>query len=85
MYIVFDVRTGWMTAFTLLRHRSRPWGNDGNEVNQRSLARGRVSDMVSLPGIMTGQILGGVPLAEWSNPILVMFRQKNGTPQALSA
>jgi ABC-type iron transport system FetAB permease component len=41
--------------------------------------------MVSLPGIMTGQILGGVPLAEWLNPILVIFRQKNDTPQALSA
>jgi hypothetical protein len=34
---------------------------------------------------MTGQILGGVPLAERANPILVMFRQKNGTPQTLSA
>src|SRR6516162_6798743 len=32
--------------------------------HQRSLARGRASDMVSLPGIMTGQILGGVRLAE---------------------
>ena len=86
MYIVFDVRTGWMTAFTLLRHRSRPWGNDGNEVNQRSLARGRVSEMGSLPGIMTGPILGGVPLAEAvKSQILVMSRQKNGTPQALSA
>ena len=32
--------------------------------HQPSLARGRASDMVSLPGIMTGQILGGVRLAE---------------------
>jgi len=48
------------------------------------LARGRASDMVSLPG--AGQILGGVPLAEAvKSQILVMFRQKNGTPQALSA
>jgi ABC-type iron transport system FetAB permease component len=41
--------------------------------------------MVSLPGIMTGQILGGVPLAEAVKyRILVMFPQnKNGTPQAL--
>ena len=54
--------------------------------HQRSLARGRASDMVSLPGIMTGQILGGVPLAEAvKSQILVMFRQKNATPQALSA
>jgi hypothetical protein len=37
-------------------------------------------------GYMTGQILGGVPLAEAvKSQILVMFRQKNGTPQALSA
>ena len=36
--------------------------------------------MVSLPGIMTGQILGGVPLAEAVKyQILVMFLQKNGT------
>jgi ABC-type iron transport system FetAB permease component len=42
--------------------------------------------MVSLPGIMTGQILGGVLLAEAvKSQILVMFRQKIGTPQALSA
>ena len=42
--------------------------------------------MVSLPGIMTGQILGGVRLAEAvKSQILVMFRQKNRTPQALSA
>jgi putative ABC transport system permease protein len=42
--------------------------------------------MVSLPGIMTGQILGGVPLAEAVKyQILVMFLQENGTPQALSA
>jgi ABC-type iron transport system FetAB permease component len=35
---------------------------------------------------MTGQILGGVRLAEAvKSQILVMFRQKNGTPQALSA
>ena len=54
--------------------------------HQQSLARGRASDMVSLPGIMTGQILGGVPLAEAvKSQILVMFRQKNATPQALSA
>jgi len=47
--------------------------------HQPSLARGRASDMVSLPGIMTGQILGGVPLAEAvKSQILVMFRQKNG-------
>ena len=54
--------------------------------HQRSLARGRAGDMVSLPGIMTGPILGGVPLAEAVKyQIFVMFRQKNGTPQALSA
>jgi UDP-glucose/iron transport system permease protein len=42
--------------------------------------------VASLPGIMTGQILGGVPLAEAvKSQILVMFPQKNGTPQALSA
>jgi hypothetical protein len=54
--------------------------------HQRSLASRGASDTVSLPGIMTGQILGGVPLAEAvKSQILVMFRQKNGTPQALSA
>jgi Uncharacterised protein family (UPF0014) len=45
-----------------------------------------VTGVVSLPGIMTRQILGGVPLAEAVKyQILVMFLQKNGTPQALSA
>jgi hypothetical protein len=35
---------------------------------------------------MTGQILDEMPLAEAvKSQILVMFRQKNGTPQALSA
>jgi putative ABC transport system permease protein len=39
-----------------------------------------VTGMVSLPGRMTGQILGGVPLAEVVKcQILVMFLQKNGT------
>jgi ABC-type iron transport system FetAB permease component len=37
--------------------------------------------MVSLPGIMTVQVLGGAPLAEAvKSRILVMFRLKNGTP-----
>ena len=45
-----------------------------------------VTGVVSLPGMMTGQILGGVPLAEAVKyQILVMFLQKNRTPQALSA
>ena len=45
-----------------------------------------VTGVVSLPGIMTGQILVGVPLAEAVKyQILVMFLQKNGTPQASSA
>jgi putative ABC transport system permease protein len=40
-----------------------------------------VTGVVSLPGMMTGQILGGVPLAEAVKyQILVMFLQKNGTP-----
>jgi UDP-glucose/iron transport system permease protein len=43
-----------------------------------------VTGVVSLLGIMTGQILGGLPLAEAVKyQILVMFLQKNGTPQAL--
>ena len=53
---------------------------------RRAALGGRASDMVCLPGIMTGQILGGVPLAgAVKSQILVMLRQKNGTPQALSA
>jgi putative ABC transport system permease protein len=40
-----------------------------------------VAGVVSLPGIMTGQVLGGLPLAEAVKyQILVMFRPKNGTP-----
>jgi putative ABC transport system permease protein len=39
-----------------------------------------VTGVVSLPGMMTGQILGGVPLAEVVKyQILVMLLQKNGT------
>jgi hypothetical protein len=55
-----------LTKLTLARNRwfeSTSLGNDAMG-HQRSLARGRASDMVSLPGIMTGQILGGVRLAE---------------------
>ena len=45
-----------------------------------------VTGVVSLAGIMTRQILGGLPLAEAVKyQILVMFMQKNGTPRALSA
>ena len=39
-----------------------------------------VTGVISLPGMMTGQILGGVPLAEVVKcQILVMFLRKNGT------